>query len=991
MSNSGHGPFRRSAEKYRNRGWNNPIPLPEGRKNPPPTGFTGHNGKAVEAEQLKQWLKDNKYEKSNLGVRLDVVSIVDDSGITTYYEIVGLDIDHHPEDEDDPKHGGDQLEWMESQLGKLPDTWISSARNNGIAGIRFFLQKLEVDNKGKPKLLAWRGDCSEHGAPDIDIISRGYRFAVVSPSIHPNGMEYLWYPTGVKPEGPEVLSLIDWSDYGVLTSVSDGGNGSGGSSDGGDVVIPDPAKHFAVLPEKWAKWLTRNYIEDSPMPMDMAISDRALEEWAFKNFALSGLAPGVSLVGNDLTKGGAPKKGDVAEPMCDVMEKALKAQIAKIHASSTSHNILYKGHMNLLKLGSKDGHAGWGKAIKEFEREWQTSVLARQKRNISTLRGEIKRSLFGGLRKVKGVHDLSLANGQKFFLGHDPCVINTKNDDGTPKMPFKVPNLSTDPISYERNDSGNGKHLADMYFGCIRYVFEFGYWIIWDGKRWIRDEKGYVRMLFHAVRAVQAIDGRKMVAEGIRTGNAEKEKEGQKWVAWSVRSGDKTRIDNALFAAQDWVSLNAFELDSDPYLLGVANGIVRFDPNGGNGGNGGNGDDDGDGFELLDEGNADLLVTMNTNIPYIPMAEQKACAARVYGEKIADIDATGGAVRKLPEPRRGDAEEIEMASGYVKFWTFLNLFVRQQYLDETWDYMSKLFGYQILGKADMKKMIVLTGDTDTGKTTFSELYRSAVGEYGTNCDAHIFKRSRFQNELAEALPRRVATVGEIGKSLITADWLKQVLGNEPLSIELKNKNNTFKMVGRASFISTSNSAPNIPEEDQATRNRFLVIEFNHQVTGKNADGTKTADTVNHCRTAMLAWLIEGCSAALKDEGCVHRVPDELQMSTNAYTSDLSDVAAFVTECLGMAQESDWETYRLKTDNLMEVKGRSAWPNEKCVGDGDLWARFKLWQDNNLNSNNRLTRRQFTSALKGQGFKQDGYIGKQRRWVGIWIQNSVKTL
>lgn len=150
-------PFRDYAEKYYEAGWI-PLRLDPRQKEPPPNHSTGRYPEPT-WDVIKSWIKTAK--DHNIGVRIP-------DGM------VGIDVDAY-------KEGGAER-WAELQkdLGKLPPTWISSARAASLSGIRYYRI---------PRGLHLPGNL---GA-GIDIIQFRHRYAVAPPSLHPNGERYKWY------------------------------------------------------------------------------------------------------------------------------------------------------------------------------------------------------------------------------------------------------------------------------------------------------------------------------------------------------------------------------------------------------------------------------------------------------------------------------------------------------------------------------------------------------------------------------------------------------------------------------------------------------------------------------------------------------------------------------------------------------------------------------------------------------------------------------
>jgi hypothetical protein len=160
-------PFGQAAESYRQAGWG-VFPLPKGQKFPPPSGWTGGDGTDADADQIRLWVAQNG--RGNIGVRMPP-------------NIIGIDVDNYND-----KTGGADLAVLEAKLGALPPTFISTSREDGVSGIRFFTV---------PAGLMWQGKLGN----SIDIIQRKHRYAVVEPSIHPSGNPYRWLDSEWKPLG----------------------------------------------------------------------------------------------------------------------------------------------------------------------------------------------------------------------------------------------------------------------------------------------------------------------------------------------------------------------------------------------------------------------------------------------------------------------------------------------------------------------------------------------------------------------------------------------------------------------------------------------------------------------------------------------------------------------------------------------------------------------------------------------------------------------
>lgn len=166
------GPYARAAHDYRRIGWPNPIPVRG--KDQPPKGYTGKQGIDVDVEDITRWSQGPE-GRDNISLRL-------------HDGIIAIDVDAH-----DGKEGADTIAKAQADLGELPPTWSSTSRGKTQPS-RILLYRV-------PLGLDWshaEANLIDRYGRHVDILHRGHRYAMVSPSQHPvTGAVYLWHD----PEG----------------------------------------------------------------------------------------------------------------------------------------------------------------------------------------------------------------------------------------------------------------------------------------------------------------------------------------------------------------------------------------------------------------------------------------------------------------------------------------------------------------------------------------------------------------------------------------------------------------------------------------------------------------------------------------------------------------------------------------------------------------------------------------------------------------------
>jgi hypothetical protein len=205
---------------YRAHGWDSPLPLPEGQKWPPPTGFTGADAEVPTAEQIEAWRKAQP--GGNTALRLP-------NGV------LAVDIDNYAKG---LRQAGRALEVIgetEARAGcQFPATWTLRNRTDGS----------EKRVYRVPKGLRWRGVL---GA-GVDIIHTGHRYLNVGVNPTTRNPEKWFDPEGnlsLVPPRPE--ELVELPGELVFELMHVGGAAPKGSDGGVLPLMSDEVMAKAML------------------------------------------------------------------------------------------------------------------------------------------------------------------------------------------------------------------------------------------------------------------------------------------------------------------------------------------------------------------------------------------------------------------------------------------------------------------------------------------------------------------------------------------------------------------------------------------------------------------------------------------------------------------------------------------------------------------------------------------------------------------------
>ncbi len=976
--NSGR-PFRNKAQEYLDNGWQ-PLPLPEKEKFPPPTGATGRHAYTVDQRKLSEWFKDDSLAKANLGLHLSDVyppQFVDDSSYNLTaailpearsverfwfdehdepkWTVVGIDVDDY-EDKSKKKRGGAVLAKLEHDLGKLPATWTSSSRNDGVSGIRFYLVPTEYSYRGQV------GD-------NIECIQDVHRYAVAWPSAHPTAGQYTWFPPGQAPKGaPRTV-------YQAVVTAPAHLKGSKEQAEGVDsdelVTISFTPRqvpsvwHLPKLPKAWVEHLSQGFTGVSDTPIDMDSSVDEIYDWAKKNFTQKG--------GN---RNFQEEKAvlQLEEIGCSAIRKRTESWKEKVDApDSDAHYALTDAHWNLFMMGL-EGHAGWMSAVRVFESFWMRNVLGDPeaggsgvgKRGQQEATNEMFRSRTNAIRKIKAYVDTQAQEGRNLLgrkctcyegdgellsatEGMDPDSEEARlldaiaqgrsgSDDGDgdgsgARSPLR------DPGEYERNDDGNGEHFCDLYQDRFKYVLGYDRWIFWhEGSNpgWEWAENGMTRRAYRKVKARQQNYARQLLVEAMALREAEDSgakaamAKAQSWNQWAERSGNNGQVRGALEAASEnfGVSIDSAEFDSQEHLLGVANGVLELR---------------GDGIFHRKAKKEDMVVT-NTNIPYFPLRD--ILSGKV--NSVVGYDAVEGA----------------------RLWSqFLDLFL-PIHEDRLW--VQQMLGMCLIGGNPSKRFIFLHGESHTGKSTILNLLMAALGDYAGSAEMSIFEQSKLNPALARALPWRMLTTTEanaLGGKGLEGDMLKRLTGNDYMSAELKGVNEIIERKPSFTPVVATNSAPQIENLDEALRERVEVLPFKIRQDPNDAPVGVEERMKELSLPTVLAWMVEGW--VLYAENRLRNRPGSMVEVKASFGREMSgDIGQFMEDCLVLTGDVG------DTESVDDVyQAYKSWAKHQNIQDNRVWDKPVLGR--------RMSKAGYRSHVK----RVDG--ANERQYRGVKLRDDLK--
>lgn len=385
-------------------------------------------------------------------------------------------------------------------------------------------------------------------------------------------------------------------------------------------------------------------------------------------------------------------------------------------------------------------------------------------------------------------------------------------------------------------DLGNARRIVRLHGDKLRYFKARGLWYVWDGKRWRADDIGAAIAL-----AKSAIESLWDEAKS----ETDHEKQKRKF-AFAAASQSKNKIESALALAQSepGIAVRASDLDSDPWLLNVQNGVVNLR----------NGE--------LAPHDRDHLMTKVADALYDPEAKS---------------ELWDGFIETITKGDRELAAYIQRALGYALFGA--------------WQEKAFWFGY---------------GPPDGGKSTLLGVVGDVLGDYHVSADASTWMVQHNgggnRGDVTRLLGARLVTTVEVRDGARFDEQLvKKVTGGDEIVAAAKYEHEIEFKPTFALWLG-ANDQPIISENDEGMWGRVRCVPFTNPVPKDRQDKELRAKlTSAEHAPAVLAWLVRGCIEWQRVGIGSCRAVDE---ASRSYRKAMNRASVFFDECIEVTGDED---------------------------------------------------------------------------------------
>jgi len=136
--------------------------------------------------------------------------------------------------------------------------------------------------------------------------------------------------------------------------------------------------------------------------------------------------------------------------------------------------------------------------------------------------------------------------------------------DGKWTLKNKVPSHGKESEMLNLTDMGNAERLIKRYGEYLRYCYETGYWLVWNGKVWAKDNGDQIMSLVK-----ETVRG--MYAEAANTSDDHQRKE---LADHAKKSEAESKLHAMITLARDLVPVKVQDLDANNMLFNCQNGTI---------------------------------------------------------------------------------------------------------------------------------------------------------------------------------------------------------------------------------------------------------------------------------------------------------------------------------------------------------------------------------------------------------------------------------
>ena len=383
--------------------------------------------------------------------------------------------------------------------------------------------------------------------------------------------------------------------------------------------------------------------------------------------------------------------------------------------------------------------------------------------------------------------------------------------------------------SHILGDIDNARYFKSMFEGEFLYCHSNHKWLRFTGMRWEWCLKG------------EEIGAAKLIAKSLieKAGELFKiDPTGAMSKAWqahakNTRNSGRILAMLELTASEPGMSIaNVSELDSQPMLLGVRNGVLDLKQ------------------MILLSSDPTLLISRQVNAEYNPAAS-------------------------------------------CPLW--LN-FLRETFLDDQdlIDYVQKALGYSLTGDVSEELLHFCFGHGKNGKSVMANVIVNIMGDYvqTANFDLLALKESGATNDIARLAGARLVMANETRENQRLDDQkLKALVSTEKITARFMY-GEFFEFWPQFKIWLRGNYKPIITDSSEGAWRRIRLLPFENKIPPEKTDYMLEQKLLAE-KEGILAWMVDGCHRWQKER---LKPPKRVEDASRVYREDSDMLGEFLEDC-----------------------------------------------------------------------------------------------
>jgi putative DNA primase/helicase len=373
-------------------------------------------------------------------------------------------------------------------------------------------------------------------------------------------------------------------------------------------------------------------------------------------------------------------------------------------------------------------------------------------------------------------------------------------------------------------DRGNALRLVRHHGADLLWCEEEDVWYLWDGRRWAKDRTGAVHH-----RADATIDALWREASGAVNGHR------YELCEWAEKSEDGRRIREMIRLARHHLPVVPEELDTDPWLLCVQNGVIDLKTS------------------ALRPHRRDDRISKLCPVPYEPQARAPLWLRCLHRWMDDDVEMIG--------------------------------------------FLQRAAGYSLTGLVGEHCFFLCHGDGRNGKSTFLDTLRGILGEHACGLRIEVLlAQDRVQvgpsPDIARLKGRRLVVSTEPDEGVRLAEGLvKALTGGEDISARFLHRD-TMDFSATHKLWLGVNHLPQIRGQDEGIWSKIRKVPWDVVIPPAERDPELKAKLRAEW-PGILAWAVDGAEI-YRREGL--RPPEKVLAATREYSHEQDVVGRFLEEC-----------------------------------------------------------------------------------------------